>query len=256
MRTTNSLLIYLSLIIASASAMGGNLSPPDHQELGSVRFIFTGEVTRDDVSQFQKAIAEIGDTNQWIIVDFNSDGGDAIAAIEIGKLLRTKGVWTGVRSGDTCASSCVLMFLSGVQRIVGIGSRIGIHRPYFDHSYFADLSRDEARTKYNHALVAVENYITDMAIPKSFFEFMTSIPSNQIVWLSQEEIEKFKISGADPVDEEWEWAKMVNKLGEEEAIRQRRIGEFMYQCSIVEQRPTKECSNKGEQLFGPLIKQD
>src|SRR5690348_3816092 len=60
------------------------------------------------------------------IVD--SPGGDVVAAMQAGRILRRELAHTVVAIDSICASACVFMYLGGVYR-TSFG-KIGLHRPY------------------------------------------------------------------------------------------------------------------------------
>ncbi len=62
------------------------------------------------------------------IISINSPGGDVIGAINAGEFIRQKEMIISVGDNNSCASSCVLLFLGGVDRFVT--GKIGLHRPY------------------------------------------------------------------------------------------------------------------------------
>ncbi len=58
---------------------------------------------------------------------FESNGGNLLAGIRIGTLIRTRGFPTLVRAGSQCASACALAWLGGAVRHMDDGAKIGFH---------------------------------------------------------------------------------------------------------------------------------
>ena len=90
-----------------------------------------GEITEDTPAVFSAYIRDFG--NPHLIV-LNSDGGNLLAGIELGRMIRAAGANTAIGetrslSGDlshleetipgVCASACAFAFIGGVERWVG-----------------------------------------------------------------------------------------------------------------------------------------
>src|SRR5262249_30512723 len=56
-----------------------------------------------------------------------SGGGEVIAGIGIGRLLRARQATVRVPDGATCASSCTIAFMGGLFRYLDIGSKYLVH---------------------------------------------------------------------------------------------------------------------------------
>jgi hypothetical protein len=70
--------------------------------------------------------AKTGSLTQAII-SFESNGGNLLAGIRIGTLIRKRNFVTLVQAGSQCASACALAWLGGSARQMGDGARIGFH---------------------------------------------------------------------------------------------------------------------------------
>jgi hypothetical protein len=85
-----------------------------------------GPISADMPRAFGLAADDAGRRGcQSTSVVLNSNGGDVAAAISIGKSVRSHGYDTTI--GRRCESSCGLIFISGVKRLVA-GAAIGLHR--------------------------------------------------------------------------------------------------------------------------------
>lgn len=204
---------------------------------------YSGSIHHDDMDKFKTTLDPYVKDERIIDVRLSSQGGDAIAAMEIGRYLRSIGAFTGVNRSDVCASACIFVLLGGVVRDVR-DSNLGIHRPYFDHSYFSGLTHQESQLKYKEMLAGVEAYLSEMGTTQDLFDFMTSIPSDEVVWLNHTESVYFKLHGVDPAWQEWNLAKDIKKYGKNEVERQKRETQFLYECSQIQKRPNEECLNE------------
>jgi len=179
-----------------------------------------GEILRSDVPKFAELLRVVRSRQDrpWS-VRLNSPGGDVLAAIEIGEMVRKEWMWTIARRSraevldadeppNICASACVLILAAGAVRIADEGS-VGIHRPYFDEHLFAGLDRYQAQAKYDQLSQLVRAYLNKMGMPGQLYLEMMKTPSNKIKMPSEEETKNFSLEGVDPAYQEWRRAKRV-----------------------------------------------
>jgi hypothetical protein len=96
------------------------------------------------------------------VVDLDTPGGDIVAAMEIGNVIRSQSLMIRVPRDAERSSACIFIQIAGVQRWVLDGARIGLHRPHFNPDYFVALSPAEARSKYEAILVDINAYYLRM----------------------------------------------------------------------------------------------
>lgn len=61
------------------------------------------------------------------LVVLTGPGGLVAPALAIGREIHARGLRTLVPAGASCASACSLIWLAGMQRLLGTGARIGFH---------------------------------------------------------------------------------------------------------------------------------
>lgn len=137
-----------------------------------------------------------------ILLSLNSPGGNVAAAMQIGEEVRKRGAWTMVDDDSACASACPLILAAGVRRIAA-EHRVGIHRPYFEPSMFASLSREAASAKYEARSREVKAYLSRMGMPDELFELMLRQPSDGVLWLDNFQLTRLGLEGNDPAYDEW-----------------------------------------------------
>lgn len=93
-----------------------------------------------------------------------------------------------------CASSCVLLWLSGAIRVTNHGA-IGIHRPYFNPEYFRGLSVTEAKKRYSTMSKEYRTFVLRQGLPRSLYEKLNATPSEDMYWLTTQDI---KLIGTSP----------------------------------------------------------
>ncbi|MCW9014055.1 MAG: hypothetical protein OQL06_09750 [Gammaproteobacteria bacterium] len=115
-----------------------------------------------------------------------SPGGDVIESIKIGKMLHS--MRATVFAENQCNSACFFVLSGAIRRIAGVD--IGLHRPFYEKSYFSSLSSKDAEIKYKNLDLKVKEYLIEMEIPLNIIETMMSTPSSQVTYLSPDYFEK------------------------------------------------------------------
>lgn len=109
------------------------------------------------------------------LIRVNSPGGDVDAAMETGRAIRRYKAGTLVPEQSTCASSCLLLFVGGVQRQATGG--FALHRAY---STQLANSADEAQNSYRDINARLRQYLDEMNIPERLLNVMNAVPPGQI----------------------------------------------------------------------------
>lgn len=131
-----------------------------------------GEISARDAVTFR----EIALRYRRAVVGLESNGGELLPAIEIGKLIQLAGFDTVVPSRAVCASSCALIWLAGERRLLASDGQVGFHA-----SYRAKNGRLEESGVAN-ALIG--SYLTSLGLPRSAIIFATTAPPDEILWLT------------------------------------------------------------------------
>lgn len=146
-----------------------------------------GEIHRGDAERFERFL--VSNRSQFVrsahIAFLYSPGGDLVEALRIANLLRESLFTTNVRS--SCASACFFVFVAGARRFAGDGT-IGVHRPFFDRSYFANLDPSEARRTYQVMLDDVRKELARSDVPDDIVNRMFSTPSSDVLLLSTDDL--------------------------------------------------------------------
>ena len=142
------------------------------------------------------------------VVSFDSPGGDLGEAIRMGRFIRSKRISTIVEREAVCASACNMAFIGGVSR--SVHGRFGIHRPYA-----RELPPDESEAIkiYDTTVQALKSYAIEMRVNPEIFERMMKISPQDVLFLSQQEMASFGITGIDPVWEDVLISREAKTLG-------------------------------------------
>lgn len=180
---------------------------------------YSGNLTIDGVidhGDYEKIIqiAKYFD-EPFLSVTLNSPGGNVLEAIKIGRLLNKTLTPVSIYPKSICASSCFLILVGSPSRTL-INESIGIHRPYFEPSYFASLSASAARKHYDELQRDVTQYLLDMGVPRNFIDMMYTISSKEVKWITTSDFENI-IGEKKPFYEELLLSKCGGDLSEAES---------------------------------------
>ena len=226
------ILVNAALFLASAAYADVDFIPSvwhaqktDHSVDEAAHLKVFGEITERDVGEVRRLLPRAkrqarfclmaGCEQKIPLVVFDSPGGNLIAAMQIGEILRRSMAMTMVASDSTCASACVFAYLGGVSRTASENARIGLHRPYFEQSYFAGLTYDQARARYDELVAKADSYLRKMGARPGLIQEMLSTPSQDITYLTSEQTDYWSIRGDDPGFEEWKRARETQAFGED-----------------------------------------
>src|SRR5438270_9709065 len=115
--------------VVPARKADGALAKPMTFALGkNGRLIATGMIAPGSAGAFAAEVNARGEYIKTVVL--NSPGGSVGDALEIGRLIRTKGFATEVEKEKICVSSCPLVFVGGVKRAAGANAIIGVHQVF------------------------------------------------------------------------------------------------------------------------------
>src|SRR5262245_46447079 len=114
--------------IAAAAMLASTVLPGRAAQIevsgppGASAIAIVGTIETADAETFQEKTRTLTEA----LVLLNSNGGDVVAAIRVGEMVRARGFTTFVT--DTCASACTLIWLAGSQRYMSRHAQIGFHQ--------------------------------------------------------------------------------------------------------------------------------
>jgi hypothetical protein len=161
-----------------------------------------GPISRKLLANLQQNIipSESDPVPAGLIVFLDSKGGDGMAAIEIGRILRKANAHVFV-NGE-CSSACILVLAGGVVRGAPTFS-VGIHQARITLSSDTGVIKKEVDPNDNpvaKALLAkfdssAKIYFADMEIAPDLFTAMQSHPTKRVYRLSSPEITAYGLNG-------------------------------------------------------------
>ncbi|HKM27787.1 MAG TPA: hypothetical protein VJY57_10155 [Thiopseudomonas sp.] len=170
-------------------------------------FKMEGPINSGDASRF--ASAYLAWDEPPMIFHIDSPGGDVREAMFIGDFIRQS--QTPVWSGRICNSACVLVLVSGVERMAQ--GTVGLHRPRYSEEYYSKLSSSDAAKAYSQATEAITEYMVSMGVHQAVIDRMFQADSGSLDILSAKEASAlfgFRV----PFYEEWIAAKCGRFTGD------------------------------------------
>lgn len=165
-------------------------------------FIYIKEkISKTLLDRVRKSTEKISHENRFpppLIVMLDSNGGDAEAAMEIGKIFRTYHAHVFVT--NRCGSACIFSYVGGEIR-QSLPSSIGIHQARVTISdrnakIFKELDATQNETARN-LLVSFDQkayeYFDRMGIPYSLYEKIQKQKTKDLYWLDSHEIAQFSL---------------------------------------------------------------
>lgn len=157
------------------------------------QIIISGDIKAGDSEKFLIFIAQ-NPVDVWsgaAGIRIDSRGGDVVEAVRIAEIVeKIKGF---VFVSNVCASSCFYVYVAAPVRAPIESGRIGIHRPYYNPSYFAGLTATDARQKYETLNEAVGAYLKKKRVPQRIIDKSFSYASDNIYWLSVEDVQEIAL---------------------------------------------------------------
>ncbi|MEI6835141.1 MAG: hypothetical protein WCL28_14240 [bacterium] len=185
--TLRILLLLMSFTFASAPVIAADIQK-------SERFLhLNGQIVRGDYDKIRKLLLSENGYFLGYNWQLNSVGGDVYEALAIGRMFKELFITVNVADADNprakCASACFLIFVSAVARNA-VSHSVGVHRPFFEPTYFAGMNAQNAQRRYAAMTEEVRAYLKENDVPEALITRMFSTPSTEILWLSDNEMEQ------------------------------------------------------------------
>ena len=171
-------LVAVSIIVPT-EALSATITVHEPDGEGRVFVDVVGTINDEDFKTFKEKTDQIypigaGHPKKQVIVTLMSYGGSINPALQIGDLIRKRGMSTFVPGGRTCTSACALIWLAGAPRTVGDTPQIGFHAVY------DPTTRQE--TGAGNAVVGA--YLRDLGVGYKAIVFMTRKGPTSVEWLT------------------------------------------------------------------------
>ena len=180
-------------------------------DTGVLRLRYDGKVTADFTALIERTV-ELADTLgiQSRILDLDSSGGQIEEAIRAGDVIGESGWTMWVREGSVCHSSCVLLLAAGDMRM--IAGDVGIHRMIRIGS--AATSRAELQQELQAVHGQVREYLQRNGVAFAVADLMMTVPNRDLRLLTDEELDRYGLSGQNAVADDLQRIRLAQKCGE------------------------------------------
>ena len=197
------------------------------EEYANIRLV--GKIEKGDAEKFQIVVEYLKQEKIPVnMLMLASIGGDAIEAMQIGRIVRESFIPTHApmnldadficygypdrleEEDCDCASACFLIWVAGVYRMGGV---LGIHRPFFLGEYFEGLSASKAQKEYLLMYDRVRSYLRSMGVPEQIIDKMFNTGSDEIAYLDWNTAKSMEFA---PFFDEWVGASCLQLTSEEE----------------------------------------
>lgn len=158
-----------------------------------------GEITQETPADFESYVAKSGPVYALVL---NSPGGDLMAGMALGQILRRQGITTVVGATVTgkypdapnasqieegyCYSACSYAFFGGVDRHVNAGE-LGVHQ------FYATSDSDISSSNTQLAIGVILNYFEEMGIREEALVSANLTKPDEIYTYSDQELIRFNI---------------------------------------------------------------
>ncbi|MBV9396085.1 MAG: hypothetical protein JOZ84_16940 [Methylobacteriaceae bacterium] len=176
--------------IVPARKADGALAKPMTFSLGrNGRLIATGMVAPGSAEAFAAEVNARGEYIKTIVL--NSPGGSVGDALEMGRLIRTKGFATEVEQHKICVSSCPLVFVGGAKRAAGANAIIGVHQVFAPDP--AEGARHDTMSEAQRVSARCQRYLADMGVDLKMWVHAMETPKHRLFIFTANELRELNI---------------------------------------------------------------
>lgn len=137
----------------------------------------SGEFNENDDAKLRSVLE--AKNQQYKSISLSSPGGNLMAGLRIGELIRKYQLSTNVPSNSICASACGFAWLGGVKRAVEEKGNVGFHASY--------VIRDGVKTETGPGNALIGAYMNRLGYSDLAIIFATRAAPTQMSWLTTED---------------------------------------------------------------------
>jgi hypothetical protein len=153
----------------------------------------SGQITARDPLALTGILHRMDLGKTLLLVRFDSGGGDAHAAMALGRALRTAAAHGYVPPRRRCFSACVLALAGAATRAVH--GRVGIHRP---QPITAPALFPAGAPKRDDSAREIRGYLAEMQVSASLYDAMVKVPPKDMRILTSSELRAYGLLRDDP----------------------------------------------------------
>lgn len=205
----------------------------DCRATGLLRLRYDGKITTSFAALAERVGRVAGDLGIGKrILDIDSAGGHVEAAIRAGDAIGENDWTIWVRSDSVCHSACVLLLAAGDMRV--IAGPVGIHRMVRVGS--SATSRKELGEELRRVSDELRHYLERNGASNEVYDLMTTVPNRTLHRLSDEELDRYGLSGANAVEDDLNRIRLARRCGND-FVRRRDSFRHAYDRQCTQDEP-------------------
>ena len=208
----------------------------DCRGTGLLRLRYDGKVTMSFaalVERVGRVASDLGIGKR--ILDIRSAGGSVESAIRAGDAIGENDWTIWVRSDSICHSACVLLLAAGDMRV--IAGPVGIHRMVRVGS--SATSRKELGEELRRVSDELRNYLERNGASAELYDLMTTVPNRTLHLLSDDELDRYGLSGANAVEDDLNRIRLARRCGSD-FVRRRDLFRRAYDAQCEQDNPGEQ----------------
>ena len=176
-----------------APAGTGRSPPMKFDLLPEGRLMAVGTITPGTAQAFAAELAKRGGYVKTVVLD--SPGGSVRDAMQMGRMIRERKYATLVEAGETCVSSCPLVFAGGVKRHAGAKAKIGVHQvtPVPQPGVTAASAVDATQ----RVLAECELHLRAMGVDLAVWTYAKQTPRDQLHYFGADDMATLRLTTSD-----------------------------------------------------------
>lgn len=174
-----------------------------------------GVITTDTPKKLENFLQEYDVS--YPSINLHSPGGNLIAGIETGKILRKYKASVTIDSADgkaKCASACAYAFLGGATRYAEAGE-LGFHQ-FYDQKSMADFKKKQftGEDRFLDQILTgiIVEYLAEVNASLDLYPLISKTHPGGIYWLTDADLEKYSINTSEGETTEWDLIVMKDGL--------------------------------------------
>jgi hypothetical protein len=169
-------LLTALLCSVSAQAATYKIVPINNGDVIAVE----GDIAYGDEAIFEARLVEVANAGHTLAgIGLNSLGGNVYASEAMAITIAKQGYSVIVAGGEYCASSCVLMFAAGKEKIAMADAHVGVHG--------ASMNGKEDATAAKVTLLMIAD-LKEYGVPPAILGKMAMTGNKDVAWLSVEDL--------------------------------------------------------------------
>lgn len=163
----------------------------------------SGEIVAGDYERFLEYVTKPSAVTGFpvghlslALITLNSSGGNVLEAMKIATQL--KAFYPLISAEGDCTSACLLLWMAGAQRHVGLkggNGRIGVHRPTLPEDVTKRIPVKKLEELYKRMTIDFKAFVLEQGLPQSIYERLIATSSSEIYWLTKDDI---RLIGSSP----------------------------------------------------------